>query len=184
MPVVLNTARPSKYLESMATLMERPFSELINKPKDTLDAMARTRARSLRLRRRNAEDLMLTTASRYEQEHAVVRAATRVAVALSRAEPDRELLLRILPDVFSWVHFLPTEDKSQFLHDLVVTLHGVDDLDNLTPVVQLIIEWRHTAEVHADPGTLVALTQKCEDLSATSRAHHQPMSAEHRRPVT
>ncbi len=61
--------------------------------------------------------------------------------------------------MFSWVSFLPEQDRAQFLDELLTTLHGVADLDNVHPVAQLVVEWRHTAEVHADPGTAAALTQ-------------------------
>ena len=54
------------------------FSDLLNKPKDTLASMARSGAAVLRLRRRDAEDLALTTVSRRAQEHAVVSAAVPV----------------------------------------------------------------------------------------------------------
>jgi hypothetical protein len=146
----------------MATA-EAPFSDLINKPRATLELLAGSNAHSIRLRRRDDVDLVVTTAPRYEQEHTVVRAAVRLFSALMR-QGDRAPMLDVLPDVFPWVEFLPSDDRSQFLAELVGLLRAAEDLDNLTPVAQLIIEWQHTAEVHADPALLTALRQEADDL--------------------
>ncbi len=50
-----------------------------------------------------------------------------------------------------WVRFLPTEDVRAFVLELVDTLQAADALANIAPVVQVITEWQHTAEVHANP---------------------------------
>jgi len=149
----------------MSAVLVAPFSDLLNKPKDTLASMVRSGAFLLRLRRRDAEDLVLTTVSRREQEHAVVSVATRLAVALMRQidGQGQERLLEVLPEVFPWVRFLPAGDMRLFLDELVGTLHAIEDLDNIAPVAQLITEWRHTAEVHADPELAAALSQDGDD---------------------
>lgn len=131
---------------------EIPFSELVQKPTDTVARLTATRRQTLRLRRRDAEDLTLTTASRAEQEHTVVSATTRMFVALmQRDEAARSLLVDVVPEAFPWVRFLPTQDVRAFVLELVETLRAADALDNPAPVVQVIAAWQHTAEVHADP---------------------------------
>lgn len=155
----------------MTGAMEAPFSDLVNKPRDTVAALLQARGRLVRLRRRDAEDLVLTTAARYEQDHEVVSAATRLAVALTRhGESGRALLLEVLPEVFPWVRFLPADDVRQFLDELVGTLQAVEDLDSAAPVAQLITEWRHTAEVHADPELLAILSQDGDDYGPVPAA--------------
>jgi hypothetical protein len=134
------------------TAPEIPFSDLVQKPTDTVAQLTATRRQTLRLRRRDAEDLTLTTASRAEQEHTVVSAATRMFVALMRHdEAARSLLVDVIPEAFPWVRFLPTQDVRAFVLELVETLRAADALDNPAPVVQVIAAWQHTAEVHADP---------------------------------
>jgi hypothetical protein len=149
----------------MSTVLVAAFSDLLNKPKDTLASMTRAGAVLLRLRRRDAEDLVLTTASRREQEHTVVSAATRLTAALLRQadQRGRERLLAALPEVFPWTRFLPADDQRLFLTEFTDTLRAAEDLDNLAPVAQLINEWKHTAEIHADPHLAALLAQDADD---------------------
>lgn len=152
----------------MSAALVVAFSDLLNKPKDTLASMARSGAVLLRLRRRDAEDLVLTTASRREQEHTVVSAATRLTMALLRQadQQGRDRLLEALPEVFTWTRFLPEDDQRLFLTEFADTLRAIEDLDNLAPVAHLINEWKHTAEIHADPHLAAILTQDGDDYGS------------------
>ena len=144
---------------------EIPFSELVQKPTDTVARLTATRGQTLRLRRRDAEDLTLTTASRAEQEHTVVSATTRIFVALmQRDEAARSLLVDVVPEAFPWVRFLATQDVRAFVLELVETLRAADALDNPAPIVQVIAAWQHTAEVHADPDLAARIHQLEGDL--------------------
>jgi hypothetical protein len=146
----------------MKVMSDVLFSELVNKPTDTVAKLKG--ARDLRLRRRDDEDLMLTTAARAEQNEEFVSATTRMFVALMQHdETARMLLLDVIPEAFPWVRFLPKEDVQAFLVELVGTLRAVQELDSPAPVVQVITEWRHTAEVHADPELRALLTQDSAD---------------------
>jgi hypothetical protein len=49
------------------------------------------------------------------------------------------------------MRFLPDEEKEHFAVEVVETLEAAKSLGTPTPVIQLITEWRHTAEVWADP---------------------------------
>lgn len=82
----------------------------------------------------------------------MVSTTTKMFVALMRHDDAaRSLVIDVIPEVFPWVRFLPTEDVRAFVLELVDTLRAAEALENAAPVVQLITEWRHTAEVHADP---------------------------------
>ena len=48
----------------------------------------------------------------------------------------------------------PEEDVSAFMAELASVVRGAADLDNFAPVAVLLAQWRHTAEVHADPALL------------------------------
>jgi hypothetical protein len=148
---------------------EVPFSDLQLHAKDTVANLKVSGNRSLRLRRRDDEDLVLSTASRAEQEQAVVSATSRVMVALARRDDKtRSVLVEILCDVFPWTRFLPADDVRAFATELVDTLQAGDALGNPAPVAQVITAWQHTAEVHADP-ELSAL------LSATTGDDYGPV---------
>lgn len=148
----------SKYLGSMRA-PEVPFSDLQLHAKDTVAKLKASRTRSLRLRRRDDEDLVLTTAARAEQEGAVVSATTRMFVALmQRDDAARSLLVDVVPEVFPWVRFLPVEEVRAFVLELVETLRGADALENPAPVVQVISAWQSTAEVYADPELAAVLS--------------------------
>ncbi|MEY6569460.1 hypothetical protein AB8B12_31980 [Streptomyces sp. PGLac3x] len=133
------------------------FSELVNRNRRTLARLEGSR--SLLIRRRDGEDLVLTTASRAEQDRTVVSAATRMLLAMARREPgSMELLLDLLPDAFPWVRFLSEADLHAFAVELVDTMRAADSVGNNASVAQLLVEWQHTAEVHSDPELLAALT--------------------------
>lgn len=131
---------------------EVTFSELQLQGKATVERLRRSPAQSLLVRRRDAEDLVLTTAARAELEHTAASVTTRMFVALMQRDPRaRELVTDVLPEVFPWVTFLPREEVQEFVVDLVETLRAAESLDNPAPVVQVIEAWRHTAQVLADP---------------------------------
>jgi hypothetical protein len=144
----------------MPVTAEVNFSDLLQRPKDTL-ANLRSGSRRIRLRRRDDEDLMLTTASRDAQEREVVRAATRVFQYLCTT--DLDAAADLIVHVFPWLRFLPGPAIDDFLHQFLEVLESTADLDTFAPVWQLIMEWKHTAEVHADPDLLTRLRQDGAD---------------------
>lgn len=148
------------------------FSELVNKNKQTLARLKESPR--LLLHRRDGEDLVLTTATRAEQDRTVVSAATRMLAAVARREPgSTELLLDILPEAFPWVRFLPESDLHAFAVELVDTMRAADSVNNSASVAQLLIAWQHTAEAHSDPDLLAALTgQHDEDYGQAPDPRH------------
>ncbi len=138
------------------SVLERNLSELLNKPKLTLAGLRG--ARRILLRRRDDEDLVLTTAARAEQDQEVMGATSRMFVEMMRTAEGRTLVLEVLPGAFPWVRYLPAHDVREFSVELVEALGAAAELDNTAAVAQLITEWRHTAEVHADPELYAALT--------------------------
>lgn len=141
---------------------ETPFSELINHPKATVAKLSS--APELLLRRRDADDLVLTTAMRAEQATEMVSATTRIFVAMmKRGGSALSLLVDVVPEVFPWVRFLPVEDVHAFVVELVETLRAADAVNNPAPVVNVIAAWRHTAEVHADPELYAQVTADTSD---------------------
>ncbi|WHT20897.1 hypothetical protein N8J89_07475 [Crossiella sp. CA-258035] len=142
------------------------FSDLSNKPVDTVRKLQESPSRSVRVHRRGGEeDLVLVTASRAAEVREVVSTTTALFVALMQHSAEvRDLVTEVMPTAFPWVRFLPREDVRAFVVELVDILEAANSLGNPAPVVQLITEWRHTAEVHADPELLATLRKDGEDL--------------------
>ncbi|MGO1049374.1 hypothetical protein [Crossiella sp. CA198] len=142
------------------------FSDLSNKPVDTVRKLQESPSRSVRVHRRgDDEDLVLVTASRAAEVREVVSTTTALFVALMQHSAEvRDLVTDVMPTAFPWVRFLPREDVRAFVVELVEILEAANSLGNPAPVVQLITEWRHTAEIHADPELLAILRKDGEDL--------------------
>ncbi len=129
------------------------FSDLQLRGKAIVETWLRKSAsRALVVRRRDSEDLVLTTASRAAQAREASSATSRLLVALMQHDPQvKELVTDVVPQVFPWVAFLSREETSEFVDELVSTMKAAESIDNPAPVAQVIEAWRHTAEVLADP---------------------------------
>jgi hypothetical protein len=136
-----------------------PFSELLHHPAATAERLDTVRA--LRLRRRDAGDLALMRIEQLERDGSVVEFTTRLLAGLVRSE-NIEMIRRLLPDAVPWVTFLPETDFDAFVAELVAVAQGAAALGNLAPVAVLLAQWRHSAEVYADPVLLEILTREPE----------------------
>ena len=136
-----------------------PFSELLHHPAATtrrLDAV-----RALRLRRRDAGDLALMRIEQMERDATVVDFTSRLLAGLVRTE-NIDALRQALPEALPWITFLPEEDIDVLLTELVYTARGAVALDNLAPIALLLTQWKHNAEIYADPDLLAILTREPE----------------------
>ncbi|TCN38781.1 hypothetical protein EV644_108176 [Kribbella orskensis] len=149
----------------MAELEEVNFSELLQHPNKTVERLKATRGRALRVHRRGSEDdLILTTAARATQDGELVEVAGRVLRAvMSNPAVRSHHLLDILPQVFPWTRFLTTDDRVAFAQELIDVMDASEDLGSPAPVLQLINQWRHTAEIYADPELLADLRAETLD---------------------
>ncbi len=139
----------------VAAYEDVPFSELLHHPASTTGRLNRVRA--LRLRRRDAGDLALMRIEQLEREDVVVDFISRLLAGLVRSG-NAAAVREVLPEALPWVMFLPDDDVALFLDELALVARGAADLDNLAPVAILLAQWRHTAEIHADPALREILT--------------------------
>ena len=127
-------------------VIERPFSDLLRKPKEVTDDLEQG---DVLLRRRDEPDLRLSRADREAQRvdtfSAIGRALRNLAVHNPAALADA------LGDAFPWVEFLPEDDRRLFLDEFSRVVMAAAALDDYEALGQLVREWRATAEVHADP---------------------------------
>lgn len=144
--------------------VEVNFSDLQLHAKTAVEQMRRAPGQALLVRRRDSEDLVLTTAARAEMEHIAASVTSRVFVALMRSDPAiLGLVTDVLPEVFPWVRFLNRTDVDAFVAELVETIRASDALENPAPVVTVVESWRHTAEVFADPELAAQLQSATSD---------------------
>jgi hypothetical protein len=136
-----------------------PFSELLHHPAATADRLDDVRA--LRLRRRDAADLALMRIDQLERDESVMEFATRLLGGLVRSE-NVGLIRSLLHSAVPWVTFLPEPDFDAFVTELVDVAQGAAALGNLAPVAVCLAQWRHSAEVYADPVLLDILTRETE----------------------
>ena len=142
-----------------ATYEDVPFSELLHHPAATAERLDAVRA--LRLRRRDAGDLALMRIEQLERDESVVDFTARLLAGLVRAE-NVAVIRKLLPDALPWVTFLPEGDFDAFVAELVTVAQGAAELGNLAPVAVLLTQWRHSAEVFADPVLLEILSREPE----------------------
>ncbi len=138
-----------------------PFSELLHHPAATAERLEGVRA--LRLRRRDAGDLALMRIEQLERDESVVEFTARLLAGLVRSE-NSEVIRRLLPEAVPWVTFLPETDFDVFVTELVAVARGAAALGNLAPVAVLLTQWRHSAEVYADPVLLDIVTREPEGV--------------------
>lgn len=127
-------------------VIERPFSDLLRKPKEVSRDVA---DHDVLLRRRGAPDLRLTRVDRDDERLAAVVVFGRALRNLAVHQPDA--FREVLRQEFPWSEFLPAAERRVFLAELTTTLVGAAELDNFAPLGQLLREWKATAEIHADP---------------------------------
>jgi hypothetical protein len=142
-----------------AAYEDLPFSELLHHPAATAARLNDVRA--LRLRRRDAGDLALMRIEQLERDESVMEFTTRLLAGLVSSE-NTAVVRRLLPDAVPWVTFLPEDDFDAFVTELVTVAQGAAALGNLAPVAVVLTQWRHSAEVFADPVLLEMVTKDPE----------------------
>lgn len=138
---------------SQAPLESFPFSELLHHPAETTERI--TRARSVRLNRTDADDLVLMSADRADDEGRALELAAGLLASVISSSP--EIIHSALPRALPWVRFLPAEDVPTLAAELVAAVEAAATAGNMAGISQLLIEWQHTAEIYQDPDLLRAL---------------------------
>jgi hypothetical protein len=142
-----------------AAFEDLPFSEFLHRPGAAAQRLDVVRA--LRLRRRDADDLALIRAEQLERDGVVVDLTARLLAGLVRTQPP-QAVRAVLVEALPWVAFLPEPDIDELLAELTAVAQGAASLANLSPVAVLLSQWRHTAEVYADPVLLEILSREPE----------------------
>ncbi|MBQ0829370.1 prevent-host-death family protein [Streptomyces tagetis] len=137
------------------------FSELSKNSKRVAETLDRTQR--LHVTRRDGEDLYLTTARHDRQREETADVTARLLAALVRSDVGERAILRSLPSVFPWVRHLSAQELREFVAELADATSDVAHLDVHGNLHRVIVEWRATARVLADPALTERLTRRLPD---------------------
>lgn len=86
------------------------------------------------------------------------RALRNALAHLSGAEAAAALV-----EEFPWVDLLPEADRARFVADFVRAVGASAELGRWSVLAQVLVEWKATAAVHADPALVVELSRPLDD---------------------
>ncbi|WP_103503262.1 MULTISPECIES: prevent-host-death family protein [Streptomyces] len=137
------------------------FSDLSKNSRRVADTVER--AQRVHVTRRDGEDLYLTTErhDRHREETADVTA--RLFTALISSDEGAQAILLALPEVFPWTRHLSSEEVREFVVELVHATSDVSELGVHANLHRVIVEWRATARILADPELTAQLTAALPD---------------------
>ena len=137
------------------------FSELSKNSKRVAETLDRTQR--VHVTRRDGEDLYLTTARHDQQREETADITARLLAALVHSDAGERAILRALPSVFPWVRHLNAEESQEFVTELIDATHDAAQLDVHGNLHRLVVEWRATARILADPELTAQLTRPWPD---------------------
>lgn len=133
------------------------FSELSKNSKRVADAVERIQR--VHVRRRDGEDLYLTTARHDEQRAETAAITARLISALVRNDEGVQVVRHALPEVFPWVRHLSGDEVREFVVDIVHATRDAAEIEVHANLHRVIAEWRATARILADPELTAQLTR-------------------------
>ncbi len=144
----------------MTLTAEATLTDFLRDPKAIVEQLDR---RDVVLHRRNAADLHLSLRSRVESDDEAVGFLARL---LGRVLADDELRGRFADAVAAipWVMFLPADERTVFVEDFVRTAEGAAELGSMAALAQVLIEWRATAAIHAEPTLAIELKRPIDNI--------------------
>jgi len=120
------------------------FSELSRNSKAVAQA---AETGPVTITRRDGDDLVLMPKSLVESEDSGLEAVASVLEVLAGDEGSAPTIR--LVRTFPWVQFLPDEDKTEFVEDIVKTARACASVAKFAPLDVAIQAWKSTAEAHA-----------------------------------
>jgi hypothetical protein len=146
----------------MAPKAEATLTDFLRDPNSIVAKLER---QDVVLHRRNASDLRLSLQSRSEADDEGLRF---IAHLLGQALTDDVVAARLASAAFviPWVTFLPDRSRHAFVEDLIRTAEAAGELGSMAPLVQLLVEWKATAALHADPALAVELKRPIAEIGS------------------
>lgn len=138
-----------------------PFSDLSKHSKEVAETVSRVHR--VHVRRRDGEDLYLTTARHDHEREETANVVANLLSALVVSKEGVRVVENALPAVFSWARHLSDSERREFVQDLVNATRDAVELDVHATLHRVIVEWRATARILADPTLTAELTRPLPD---------------------
>lgn len=134
------------------------FSTLLRNPKSVTADLAFD---DVVIDRRDGADFIMRPLARDQQERRVIEQMGNLLHHV-----DRENLVKALnhpSGPYPWIRFLPEGDRALFAQEVVEVLVASADLGRFAALEFVIEQWRHTAEVWADPELAASLSNPVQE---------------------
>lgn len=116
----------------------------------------------VRVRRRDGVPLLLVREdSASSAADGALSAARALRNALAHLSADEAV--DALVEEFPWVDLLPEADRRRFVADFVRGVGASAELGRWSVLAQVLVEWRATAAIHADPVLVDELSKPLDD---------------------
>ncbi|HEY9523562.1 MAG TPA: hypothetical protein VIR33_09995 [Thermopolyspora sp.] len=138
-----------------------PFSDLSKHSKQVAEII--DRFHRVHVKRRDGEDLYISTARHDRQREETADVAARMIAALMTSAEGAHAVLGALPAVFPWARHLSADEMHEFVQELVEATRDTVDLDVHASLHRVIVEWRATARILADPILTAELVRALPD---------------------
>jgi len=142
------------YDAGMETRHTVTFSEFLRGPNPITELAYRD---DVVLTRRNDEDLVLSTVWRQNYREEATTVAAGALRSLARSHPD--LVASALVDELPWLSWLPEDEEAECVKQMIIDLAAGASVKSYRAFFQHLIQWKHTAEIHADPELLAEITR-------------------------
>jgi hypothetical protein len=134
-----------------------PFSDLSKHSKRVADRVAMVQR--VQVTRRDGEDLYLTTAGHDAQRAETAEVTAQLLRALIATPDGERAILRSLPVAFPWGRHLSPLEQREFVRDLMNAASDAVELGVHSTLHRVMVEWRATARILADPELTAELTR-------------------------
>lgn len=131
----------------MTTSTEATLTDFLRDPNAIVEKLERG---DVVLHRRNASDLRLSLQSRSQADDESLRFIARLVGDALSDDTVRTRFVSVAGAI-PWVTMLPTGDRQTFVEELIRTAEAAGELGSMAPLAQLLVEWKATAAIHADP---------------------------------
>ncbi len=143
------------YDAGMETRHTVTFSEFLRGPNPITELAY---SEDVVLTRRNDEDLVLSTVWRQNYREEATTVAAGALRSLARSHPA--LVASALADELPWLSWLPEDEEAECVKQMIIDLAAGASVKSYRAFFQHLTQWKHTAEIYADPELLAAATRE------------------------